>query len=220
MAKQEYVTIQNLNRAVRRWKRQIAGYERHPYDIGPDKIALLVIDMQSYFTSPESHAYIPASRAIIPMIRRLVAGFRAHRRPVIYTRHLDRRGREGLMGVWWNAPINESDPFSRLDRRMDISGCAVLRKSRYSAFAKTSLEETLMKKGVTTMAIAGVMTHLCCETTARDAFIHDFQVVFLMDATATQDEALHLSSLRNLADGFAEVMTCKELEERLRWDEQ
>lgn len=213
-----YVNGHSLGRKVLRWKRQIAAYERHPLTITSDKTAILVIDMQSYFTSSGSHAYLPASRAIISNIQRLVASFREHRMPVFYTRHLDIRGHEGIMGVWWNAPIHESDPSSRIDPRMDVRGCSVIRKNRYSAFAGTRLEEMLQKKRVRTVAITGVMTHLCCETTARDAFLRDLGVVFLMDATATGDEALHLSSLRTLADGFAEVMTCRELEERLGWN--
>ena len=202
---------------VRRWKRQIAPYERHPYDIRPASAALLVIDMQSYFTSPLSHSYLPASKAIIPRINRLAAAFRARKRPVIYTRHIDRKGREGVMGVWWASPIRHGDSNSRLDTRMDAGGSRVLEKGRYSAFTGTSLEDILRERGTSTVAITGVMTHLCCETTARDAFIRDFQVAFLMDGTATQDELLHVSTLRNLADGFAEVMTCRELEEWLGW---
>jgi isochorismate hydrolase len=217
MVGEAYVTRGSMAQKVRRWKRLIAPYERHPYDIAPDSTALLVIDMQSYFTSPESHAYLPASRAIVPNIQRLVASFRARKRPVVFTRHIDRRGREGIMGVWWNGPIYDSDPLSRLDPRMAQRGCNVLRKSRYSAFRGTALEGMLRGRGTRTVVITGVMTHLCCETTARDAFMRDLPVAFLMDATATQDEALHLSALRNLADGFAEVMTCKELEGRLGW---
>jgi len=208
-----------MARKVRRWKRLIAPYERHPYDIGPGSTALLVIDMQSYFTSPGSHAHLPASGAIIPRINRLVAGFRARGSPVVFTRHIDRKGREGVMGVWWGAPIREGDPASRLDPRMDAAGCRVQKKGRYSAFSGTPLEESLRGAKTRTVAICGVMTHLCCETTARDAFMRDFQVAFLMDGTATQDEALHVSTLRNLADGFAEVMTCRELEGRLGWND-
>jgi len=217
MVGEAYVTKTSMGRKARRWKRQIAPYERHPYDIAPQSTALLVIDMQSCFTSARSHAYLPASQVIVPNIRRLIARFRAEKRPVVLTRHIDRRGHEGVMGVWWNGPIYASDPLSRLDPRMDVSGAAVLRKAKYSAFCQTRLDEMLRRKGTRTVAITGVMTHLCCETTARDAFLHDLQVAFIMDATATQDEALHLSALRNLADGFAEVMTCKELEERLGW---
>lgn len=217
MSGQRYVTGVSMAQKVRLWKRRIEDYERHPYDIVPDSTALLVVDMQSYFTSRKSHAYIPASRAVLPNIRRLVAAFRERQRPVIYTRHIDRRGCEGVMGIWWGSPIRRSDPASRLDPRMDARGCTVLEKGRYSAFTGTALETILREHGTRTVAITGVMTHLCCETTARDAFIRDLQVAFLMDGTATQDEALHLSTLRNLADGFAEVMTCRELEERLGW---
>ena len=51
------------------------------------------------------------------------------------------------------------------------------------------------------------MTHLCCESTARAAFMKDFEVYFVVDATATQYEELHLSSLRTLSDGFAVPVT-------------
>lgn len=217
MSKTAYVTPGSLPRKVTSWKRQIAGYERHPYAIRPDRTALLVIDMQSYFTSPDSHAFLPASGAIIPQIARLVSMFRKDGMPVIFTRHVDLEGRGGLMGVWWKAPIRAGDPMSRLDPRVDAEGCRIIRKHRYSAFAGTRLASMLRRENVDTVAISGVMTHLCCETTAREAFMRDIQVAFLMDGTATQDEALHVSSLRTLADGFAEVMTCRELQGRLGW---
>ena len=62
--------------------------------------------------------------------------------------------------------------------------------------------------------ICGVMTHLCCETTARDAFMRGFDVYFVMDATATCNEELHLSSLLTLSHGFAVMV---ETEEVLGW---
>jgi isochorismate hydrolase len=62
------------------------------------------------------------------------------------------------------------------------------------------------------LIIGGVMTNLCCETTARSAFTKNFSVVFLSDGTATADEAMHRASLLNLGYGFARVMTCEECE--------
>jgi isochorismate hydrolase len=59
------------------------------------------------------------------------------------------------------------------------------------------------------------MTNLCCETTARDAFVRDFRVFFLADGTATANHDLHLSSLKNLAFGFATITTFGELGEQL-----
>ncbi|MEM2868913.1 MAG: isochorismatase family protein [Thermoplasmata archaeon] len=217
MAERPYVTLRNIDERTRVWRRALARYSRHPYSIEPQGAALLVIDMQRYFTSPESHAYLPASEAILPRLLALVGEFRRRGAPVIFTRHAHRRGDEGLMGVWWRECIYDTDPLSELDPRLESRGSPVVRKTRYSAFFGTGLERRLRRLGVGTVCVSGVMTHLCCETTARDAFMRDFQVVFLMDATATEDEALHLSSLRTLADGFAEVLSCEELMERLGW---
>jgi len=61
------------------------------------------------------------------------------------------------------------------------------------------------------VVITGVMTHLCCESTARDAFMRDLEVFFVIDATATDQEDLHMGSLRALADGFAIMVTTKEV---------
>jgi isochorismate hydrolase len=55
------------------------------------------------------------------------------------------------------------------------------------------------------------MTNLCCETTARDAFVNDFRVFFLSDGTATVGQEMHEASLRNLEYGFATLLMCEEI---------
>jgi isochorismate hydrolase len=87
----------------------------------------------------------------------------------------------------------------------------VVQKNRYSAFYGTDLEEHLRKLGVTDLLIAGVMTNLCCETTARDAFVRDFRVFFLADGTATATQDFQRATLRNLAFGFAYLVTCDQI---------
>jgi isochorismate hydrolase len=47
------------------------------------------------------------------------------------------------------------------------------------------------------------MTHLCCETTARSAFIQGYVVFFVVDGTATYTESFHRGSLLSLSHGFA-----------------
>jgi isochorismate hydrolase len=70
--------------------------------------------------------------------------------------------------------------------------------------------------GVEQVVVVGVLTHLCCETTARDAFMRGFDVFFVADATATKSLSLHVASLRTLADGFCTLATTEEV---LRWME-
>ena len=116
------------------------------------------------------------------------------------------------MGRWWGDVIRESDALSQitpeLEPRPDET---VIRKSRYSAFKGTGLDPILRDMGVTTVIITGVLTHLCCESTARDAFMHDLDVYTVIDATASNTEELHMSSLRTLADGFAIPVTTQEM---------
>jgi len=60
------------------------------------------------------------------------------------------------------------------------------------------------------------MTNLCCETTARDAFMRDYRVFFLIDGTATGRSELHLATLKNLGFGFAYLLTCDEFVQMLK----
>ncbi len=58
-------------------------------------------------------------------------------------------------------------------------------------------------KKIDILVITGIMTHLCCETTARDAFMRDYEIYFVIDSTASYNETLHVSSLMTLTNGFA-----------------
>lgn len=55
------------------------------------------------------------------------------------------------------------------------------------SFTNTPLDEFLKEKGIDTISIAGYMTQICCDTTARQAFHRGYQVEFLSDATGTLD---------------------------------
>jgi ureidoacrylate peracid hydrolase len=87
----------------------------------------------------------------------------------------------------------------------------IINKHRYSAFYNTDLEVVLRGLGVSDLIISGIMTNVCCESTARDAFFRDFRIFFLADGTGSGDEILHLGSLRALAYAFAYVTTVKEI---------
>jgi nicotinamidase-related amidase len=53
------------------------------------------------------------------------------------------------------------------------------------SFTGTPLEAWLRERGVTTVTVTGYMTHMCCDTTAREAVHRGFAVEFLSDATGT-----------------------------------
>jgi nicotinamidase-related amidase len=93
----------------------------------------------------------------------------------------------------------------------------LLDKPRFGAFYGTDLELILRKRGIDTIIISGVATNVCCETTAREAAVRDFHVIFLSDGTATADMAgvsaaeLQKATCATLGFLFAQVLTVDEV---------
>ena len=167
------------------------------------KTALLVLDMQNYFLKKESHAFIPSAPAIITGIKKLIDIFTNQKLQIIYTRHINMQETAGGMGFWWKELIDKNSPMSLIIKEINLKIGEVILKERYDAFWNTQLDELLNKKNIQQVIITGVMTHLCCETTARSAFMRDYQVLFAVDGTATYLEDMHVASLLNLSHGFA-----------------
>ncbi|HNX90237.1 MAG TPA: cysteine hydrolase family protein [Candidatus Omnitrophota bacterium] len=96
----------------------------------------------------------------------------------------------------------------------------VFEKTLPGSFTGTRLELWLKTNEIKTIVIAGYMTQMCCDTTARQAVHLGFNVEFLSDATGTLDvsnnagavtaEELHKAILVTQAMRFSKVMTTKE----------
>lgn len=186
--------------------------------------------MQRYFLEAESHAFVPSAPAIVPGIQRLVQGYSDCSLPVFFTRHVNTLEDAGLMSSWWRELITTDNPLhgiiddlipptpgdqqSKFNNRQSTiidpqsasrnpESPIVIQKTQYDAFYRTGLEAALRERGVRQVVVCGVMTHLCCETTARSAFVRGFEVFFTVDGTATYNERFHLGTLINLSHGFA-----------------
>ncbi len=214
-----YATPQNMEDRTLAWQDELEVYCKagKRFDPGMKNMALLVIDVQEFFMNDRSHAFVPASQAILPNIRQLINKFREIKQPVIFTRHAYLKGEDqGIMGRWWGDNIMDDDPLSQITTELaPLPDEPVIRKTRYSAFMGTELEDMLREKGIDTVLITGVVTHLCCESTAREAFMKDFAVYMTIDGTASYSEELHISSLRALATGFAIPVTTRDIIFRL-----
>ena len=155
----------------------------------------------------------------MPNIARLVQAFRQAKRPVIFTRHVHHPDHldSGIMGWWWEGMCLEGSPESEVHPDLaPLPGEKQVLKHRYSSFYNTDLETVLRCLKVEDLVITGVMTNLCCESTARDAYFRDYRVFFLADGTGSVSEELHLATLLNLAFGFAYVTTTDTVLSQLR----
>jgi nicotinamidase-related amidase len=172
--------------------------------------ALAVIDMQRYFLDEEADAYLGANAHLLTNVVRLIEAFRTHGKPVAFTRHAHPRGSNtGQMGRWWHEKLPwEGDRQSELvDELAPRPGELLLTKTTYSAFEGTSFEAWLRKRNVRSLVLCGVMTNLCVETTARHAFMKDFQPIVVEDACASNRADFHKASILNLGYGFALIET-------------
>jgi nicotinamidase-related amidase len=209
-----YVTESNLKAKASSWEQEIKPYNLHKMKPRFPTSCLLVIDMQNYFLDPQSPTFTPGGLAILPNVTELIKAFRKEKLPVIYTTHVHKSKKldGGILGWWWEGMIIEGTKDAEIHPSITpLPEEKVICKHRYSAFYNTDLEITLRCLNITDLIITGIMTNLCCESTARDAYFRDHRVFFLSDATGTVDEDLHLATLKNLAFGFAYVTTTEDI---------
>ncbi len=175
------------------------------------KQAVLIIDVQNeYFTGKLPVTYPKGSLENI-----LAVMDRAHaaKIPVAVIQHTNTAPdaatfRKGTPG--WEL----HDEIKR--RHVDIC----MEKHLPGSFTGTVLEEWLKDQGITCLTIAGYMTQMCCDTTARQAFHRGYAVNFLKDATGTlaisnaagsiSDADLHRAVLITQQMRFSRVMTTGE----------
>jgi bifunctional isochorismate lyase/aryl carrier protein len=207
--KQAYFTSKTIEAQANAFLEQVP--RKKAVDFSAGRPALLVLDMQRYFFEPESHAFVPSAPAILPNVMALAEAFSDKGLPVIYTQHVNRPEDAGMMATWWRDLLTPDHPFVGLVPEMDVSREEVLVKSQYDAFYRTDLEARLQAEDATEVVICGVVAHLCCETTARSAFMHGFQVWFVADATASYTVENHLGTLRNLGHGFGVPVLSQEV---------
>jgi len=97
------------------------------------------------------------------------------------------------------------------------AGETIITKAYPSSFEQTNLDAELKKLGVTDLVLAGFMTHVCVNSTARAAFNHGYRPTVVAGATATRAlpnplggelpaQAVHTGALAALADIFAVVV--------------
>lgn len=205
-----YVTAENIESKAAAWLEQIRPFNQHEMQLNSSASALLVVDMQRFFLEEASPIFTCGGVAVLPTVKRTVEAFRQADRPVIFTQHVHHPGNLdiGILDWWWPAKCLEGSPESEVHPDLTPRPTEkVVTKHRYSAFYNTDLETVLRCLKVEDVVISGLMTNLCCESTARDAYFRDYRVHFLADGTGSVSEEMHLASLLNLAFGFAYVTT-------------
>ena len=178
--------------------------------IAPKRTALLVIDCQVDFGSPDGEmarrgADMTAPQAALGKAQVLVDAARAAGVAVLFVRLVaaaesyvirEARARQGEEGPDLCVEGTHGAAFIG---PQPLPTETVISKTRYSAFVHTGLAEQLHALGVDTLVLAGLTTECCVASTAWDGFERDFHIFIAADACAAYEEDLHRHALKALA---------------------
>ena len=207
----------------------------------PLTTALLVIDLQRYFTQSDStfarlsEARIPKGnlaqyfrrldQRVIPNIQRLQQSFHRTGCPVFYTRFGSFRSdgtdlpafarRLNDAGRWaFGSPVFPpfDDPSTRLDERIESQADeTVLPKTTISALASTSLDDELRIRGISAVVVTGVLSAYCVTQTARELADRNFEVAVVEDACASLTATAHEAAMHAFGAVYGGVLSTEEL---------
>lgn len=113
----------------------------------------------------------------------------------------------------------EEDARNQLSPLLEIEpGDLHVRKRLFSTFfpGSSDAEAQLGSRGIENVLVAGVVTDVCVEATARDAFSCGFRTVLVADATIGSSEAAQAVTLATFHRLFGDVRAAEEVLEIAR----
>jgi nicotinamidase-related amidase/catechol 2,3-dioxygenase-like lactoylglutathione lyase family enzyme len=194
------------------------------------KTALLVIDMQNAFCHREGTLGISGVdtdrlSSVIGPLRALITRCKAAGMPVLWTlqehfpndhrrgrkrlpSHTSRRKRVSALAGTWDAEI--------VDELKDLVSdqSLVIRKHRYGGFHETRLHIVLEMLGVDALLVAGLTTNACIETTIREAYLRDYDVMGVTDCISGVNPKWESTAIEVWHQYFAETCTSADVS---RW---
>ena len=137
--------------------------------------ALIIIDAQNTYC--EGIMQLEGVQPAMAECKKLLDRFRQAGRPIFHIRHDAGPG----------TPYDVSEPIGQIaDIVAPIDGESVITKNYPNSFVSTDLDEQLKKAGVNNLILAGFMSHMCVNSTARGAFSLGYMPTVVASATATR----------------------------------
>jgi ureidoacrylate peracid hydrolase len=185
-------------------------------------IALVVVDMQNGFVSPEgSYAKLGMNishyRSIIPKIRELIDFCRNAGIPIFYTEAVrEASGIDLLTHVHILLPKSREERHkvpicirgtwdgNTIDELKPTDEDHLIIKRRDGAFQE--LRMWLQSLGINTLVFCGVDTSICVETSLREAFNLGYDVMVISDATASGYKEHYTTTLERVGNYYGVVM--------------
>jgi len=186
------------------------------------KPAVLVIDLQYAFASPESPLGGNLDQ-VVENVRTLIEEARRRGVPVVYTAIIYRQ-KDGLDCGLWKLKIptlpkvcSADSRFVEIDERLKPQpGEYVVEKKMASGFSGTELLNILNSLDVDTVVVVGGTTSGCVRATVVDAISYGFRPIVPEDCVGDRSEGPHKAALFDMATKYADVVRLAEVLENLK----
>jgi len=194
--------------------------------VAPGHAALLIVDLQNDFCADGGAMHregrdVSMAQAMVPRLARFLDSARAAGVAVVWIRNVYNTDPNWYLSEVWLEQATRRRRGLYVERPVCQAGAwngdfyelrprpdeVIVTKHRYGAFESTDLDLVLRSRGIRTVIMTGVATNVCVETTARQAFLRDYYVVFLGDCTATYSQSQHDATLDNIDQFFGEVVS-------------
>jgi nicotinamidase-related amidase len=164
-----------------------------------NKKSLLVIDMLNDFVREGAPLKIPGVEKIIRHVRRETEKAHSEGYTVIYLcdSH-DKNDREFSM---FPPHAVKNTEGSKIIEELKPQGTDIIvRKSTFSAFFRTELDEVLKRLGVKKLMCTGVATSICVLYTVADAVMRGYKVDVVKDAVVGLNPEDHRFALKQMKE--------------------
>lgn len=157
------------------------------------KSALLVIDVQKEFIID-----IFNRQKIICQIKKLIDFFKKRKWLVIFIQDFHSSKKDKEFEKWGCHALKGTKGVEYIDELKPGKKNLVIKKKRYSAFFDTKLNKILRKNKIFKIFLVGIYTDFCVLATALDAYMRDYDVFVIADATGTKSLARHRQILKQI----------------------
>ncbi len=174
------------------------------------KPGILVIDVINDFVSGALGSERAAT--IVPNISMLLDHARGIGMPVIYITDSHLPGVDREFDVWPRHAEKGSEGAQVVDAIRPKDGDHHLLKRRYSCFYATGLDALLRELGVDTLLLTGLVTNICIQHTAADAFFRGYRIIIPRDCVEAPSDETQETSLNYMVEMYrAEVSTLEKI---------